>query len=47
MCPQKSVTFTDEQTENWKNQESKVLDGTLLQSKLNVPVSVRNAKGSI
>ncbi|MFJ7935416.1 two-component system regulatory protein YycI [Sporosarcina sp. NPDC096371] len=41
----KIVTFTNEQTKNLVNQTTEVLNGTYLQSKLDVPISVRNSKG--
>ncbi len=41
----KSMTFTDEQIDKLENQQVEVSDETSLQSKLNDPVSVLNAKG--
>lgn len=41
----KSMIFTDEQIDKLENQKIEISDVTLLQSKLNDPVSVLNAKG--
>jgi regulatory protein YycI of two-component signal transduction system YycFG len=41
----KSVTFIDEMVDGLENQEVKIVDKMLIQSKLNDPISVLNAKG--
>jgi len=41
----KSMIFTEEQIDKLENQKVAILDETFLQSKLNNPVSVLNAKG--
>lgn len=42
----KSMIFTDEQIDKLKNQKVEISDETILQSKLNDPVSALNAKGN-
>ncbi len=41
----KIVTFTPEQTKTLENQKIDVLNGTYLQSTLDIPISIRNVKG--
>ncbi len=41
----KIVTFTKEQTKNLENQTIDILNGTYLQSEMDIPISVRNGKG--